>query len=147
MTFTAFTGKSGGTVAKYNAITLTGWRKITIEEKGKPIPTPLDVTDAGDSVYTFMDDPLGGKTAPSATVTIEGFLSVVDKQDGALGWLQFVPGASHTLLITTAALGDEYTLANAVLKTFVTGAEVAGIVPYTATFTHSTLSGSWGTAV
>ena len=147
MALAIFTGKSGGTTVTYNSITLLGWRKITIEEKGKPLPTPLDVTDAGDATYTFVDDPLGGKTSNSATVTIEGLLSVTDKADGAIGWLQFAPGNTFTLLVTTAALGDVYTLTSAVFKTFVTGAEVAGVVPYTATFTNSTSSGGWTTAV
>lgn len=144
--FTPFTGKSGATTITFNAVTLLGWRKITIEEKGKPLPTPLDITDAGDTVYTFVDDPLGGNTSPSATVTVEGFLSVTDKADGATGWLQFAPGAVYTLLVTTGAASDLYTLTSAVLKTFTTGAQVAEVVPYTATFTNSTSAGVWSTA-
>ena len=147
MALTMFTGKSGGTIATFNAVTLLGWRKITIDEKGKPLPTPMDITDAGDASYTFVDDPLKGKAFPSASVTIEGFLSHQDKKDGALGWLQFAPGAVYDLIIITAALGDTYTLASATLKTFTTGAEVAGIAPYTATFTHATSAGVWTTAV
>ena len=146
MVFAPFTGASAVTTVTYNAVTLTGWRKITIEEKGRPAPTPLDITDAGDATYTFVDDPLGGKTSPSATVTIEGFLSVTDKADAALGWLQFQPGAVYTLIVTTGATSDLYTLALAVLKTFNTGAEVASVVPYTATFTNSTSTGIWSTA-
>jgi len=141
MAFTAFTGKSSGTTVTYSGVTLLGWRKITIEEKGKPLPTPLDITDAGDSVYTFVDDPLGGKTSVSATVTVEGFLSVKDKADGVLGWLQFAPGTSASLVVDTG--GDTYTLAAAGFKTLNTGAEVAGIAPYTATFSNSTSAGGW----
>jgi hypothetical protein len=147
MALTIFTGKSGGTTVTFNSVDLLGWRKITIDEKGKPLPTPVDITDSGDSTYTFVDDPLGGKTSPSASVSVEGFLSVTDKKDGIVGWLQFAPGDVHDLIVVTAALGDKYTLASAALKTFNTGAEVAGIVPYTATFTHSTSAGAWSTAV
>ena len=145
MALTKYTGKSASTAIKYNNVSIPGWRKITIEEKGKPLPTPLDVTQAGDSVYTFVDDPLGGKGSVSATVTVEGFLSNKDKADGVAGLLQFTPGASYTLLITTASGGDEYTLSNAVYKTFDSGADVAGIVPYTLTYSNSTSAGSWAT--
>lgn len=145
MAFTRFTGKSGGTVVKFNSVTVPGWRSINIEEKGRPLPTPIDVTDAGDSVYTFVDDPLGGKGSPTASVTIEGLLSNKDKNDGAAGLLQFGPGDTYTLLVTTATGGDEYTLTSAVYKTFDSGAEVASAVPYTLTYSHSTSSGSWAT--
>lgn len=145
MAFARYTGKSGGTIIKYNNITLPGWRKITIEEKSRTLPTPLDVTAAQDSVYTFVDDPLGGKSSPSCTVTVEGFLSVTDAADGATGILQFSPGDSYTLLITTKTSGDEWTQANMVLKTFTTGTEVAAVMPYTMTFSHATLSGAWST--
>ncbi len=144
MALDKFTGKSGGTVVSFNSVTLPGWRKITIDEKGRPLPTPIDTTDAGDSEYEFTDDPLGGKTSPSASVTVEGFLSVTDHQD-ATGLLQFAPGNTYTLLVTTKLLGDEYTLTSAVLKSFTTGAEVAGIVPYTAVFSNSTSAGAWAT--
>ena len=145
MTHTLYTGKSGGTVVKFNNVTIPGWRKITITEKGRPLPTPIDVTVAGDSVYTFIDDPLGGKGNASASTSIEGFLSIKDKNDAAAGLLQFSPGATHDLIVTTATAGDEYTLASAVYKTFDSGHEVAAVVPYTLTFTHSTSAGAWGT--
>ena len=145
MAFAPFTGKSATTAATYNAVTLPGWREITIEENGKPIPEPLDITDAGDSAYTFVDDPPGGKGANNARVTITGLLSVTDHEDGAAGWLQFAPGASHALIITTKTGGDMYTLANAVLKSFNTDVEVAGVVPYTAVFSNATSAGVWST--
>jgi hypothetical protein len=145
MSLTIFTGKSGGTVATYNSVTIPGWRKITITENGRPLPETIDVTDAGDAVYTFVDDPLGGKSNPSSSVTIEGFLSVVDKADGEAGLLQFAPGASYPLVVTTATSGDEWTLANCVFKTINIGQEVAAVVPYTLTFSHSTSAGTWGT--
>ena len=146
MAFAPYTGKSGGTIIKFNNVTLPGWRKITIEENGRPLPTPLDITDAGDSAYTFVDDPLGGKGDESVTVTVEGFLSDQDHQDGAAGWLQFAKGNSYALLITTKSAGDEWT-ATCTLKTFVVNAEVATVVPYTATFTNATSPGTWSTDV
>lgn len=142
MSYTKYTGKSASSAVTFNSVTITGWRKITIDEKGRPLPTPMDVTAAGDSAYTFVDDPLGGKTSANASVTIEGFLSKADKSDGATGILQFAPGATYTLKVTPKS-GLVYTLTSAVLKTLVTGAEVAGIVPYTLTFQNSTSSGAW----
>lgn len=145
MAYEAYTGKSAGTIVKFNNVTIPDWTQIEIQEKGRPLPTPMDVTKAGDSVYTFTDDPLGGKTNPSATVTIQGKLDVKDKNAGAAGILQWEEGDVHDLIITVKTAADEYTLASAVLKTFVTSAKVAEIVPYTMTFTHSTSAGSWGT--
>ena len=82
MAFAPFTGKSGGTIIKFNGVTLLGWRKISIAEDGRPLPAMLDITDAGDAAYTFVADPLGGKGSRSATVTVEGLLSEQDHQDG-----------------------------------------------------------------
>ena len=144
MAFTPYTGKSAGTVITYNGVTIPGWRMVRIEEKGRPKPEQIDITDAGDPSYTFVDDPLGGKTSPNASVTIEGLLSSKDKNDGVAGILQFAPGASYALIVTTASGGDEYTL-TAVLKTINTSEEVAGVVPYTMTFTNSTSAGAWAT--
>lgn len=145
MAFTRYTGKSATTVITFDGVTLPGWKKWRIQEKGKPLATPVDVTAAQDAAYTFVDDPLGGKTSPSCTVTIEGLLSVTDHKDAA-GWLQFAEGDTGTLTITTAAGGDEWEQADMVLKTFTTGAAVNEVMPFTATFTHATLAGAWGTA-
>ena len=146
MAFTRYTGKSGGSVVKVGGTSMPGWRKVRIEEKGRPLPTPIDVTQAQDSAYTFVDDPLGGKGDESATVTVEGFLSVTDHQDTA-GWFALSIGTAYEIIVTTAASGDEWTLADCVFKSFATGTEVAGIMPYTATFTHSTAPGAWATDV
>ncbi len=146
MAFAPFTGKSGGTIIKFNGVTLLGWRKISIAEDGRPLPAMLDITDAGDAAYTFVADPLGGKGSRSATVTVEGLLSEQDHQDGATGWLQFSKGDTYSLVITTKSGGDEWT-ETCTLKSFVVGAEVATLIPYTATFTCSNGSGTWATDV
>ena len=145
MAYTPFTGYSSTVVASFNNVTIPDWTNITIEEKGRPLPTPMDRTAAGDSVYTFVDDPLGGKTNPSANVTIDGRLSVTDKNAGAAGILQFAEGNTYDLVITLATGGDVYTLEDAVLKSFRTSPEVAAVVPWTMTFSHSTSSGAWTT--
>ena len=145
MAFERGTGKSAGTVIKYNGVTIPGWKKIKIEEKGRPKPEQKDVTGAEDSAYNYVDDPLGGKGSPNATVTLEGLLSSKDKADGAAGILQFAVDAAHTLVVTLTAGGDEYTLNDAVLKTFNTGEEVADLTPYTMTLKNSVSAGAWGT--
>ena len=90
-----YTGKSATTTVTYGSTTIPGWRSITIEENGRPLPTPIDITIAGDSSYQFTDDPLGGKTSPNCTVTIEGLLSVTDHQDaGTTSILNLVNGSS-----------------------------------------------------
>lgn len=142
MAFTIYTGKSGGTVVVFSGVTMPGWKSITIEENGKPLPSPVDVTDAGDAAYTFVDDPLGGKGDKSCTVTVEGFLSNVDFS-GAGGWLQLAKGTCAAQTVTTATGGDEWTQNSMTLKTFTTGAGVAEVMPFTATFTHATLPGAW----
>lgn len=145
MAFTRFTGKSATTVLAVDDAPMPGWRKVTIGEKGKPLPTPIDVTAAQDSVYTFVDDPLGGKTAANSTVTVEGLLSVTDHQDTG-GWLALAIGTAYKVTVTTAAGGDEWEQASMVLKSFVTGTAVAERMPFTATFQHATASGAWATA-
>lgn len=144
MAFAPFTGKSGGTTFNVDAAAMPGWRTITVEENGRPLPTPLDITDAGDSAYTFVDDPLGGKGDESCTITVEGFLSVTDHQDTG-GWLALAIGTAYTLTVTTKASGDEWTLAACVFKSFNTDVAVAGVVPFTATFAHATSPGAWST--
>ena len=35
-----YTGRSAGSTATFGTIVIPGWREITIEENGKPLPTP-----------------------------------------------------------------------------------------------------------
>ena len=146
MAYTPYTGKSAGTTIKYNNVTIPGWKKVRVEEKGRPKPEQKDVTAAEATAYVFVDDPLGGKGSANATVTVEGLLSSKDKNDGAAGILQFAVGNSYTVLVTTAAASDLFTLTNAVLKTFNVGEEVAGLTPYTMTFKNAVSAGAWSTA-
>jgi len=144
MAHTKYTGKSAGTTVTVAAGNIpTGWRKITIEERGKPIADMIDTTVAGDSAYAFTADPLGGKSATSATVSIEGFLSVTDHQD--TGILATALGTTGTVIVTTATGGDLYTLTSPYYQAFTTSAEFAGVVPYTATFELKNSTGAWTT--
>ena len=66
---TEFTGKDM-TVSVAGGTTLDGVTKVTINEDGGPDVEQLDATVSGDSVYTYLADPLGSKGNPKATVTI-----------------------------------------------------------------------------
>ncbi len=144
MAHAEFTGKSAGTTVTYDGVG-TGWRKITIAEKGKPLAEQLDTTTAGDAAWVFIDDPLGGKGAASATVTVEGFLSSLDHQE--TGFLSKAIDGTGNVLVTTKALGDLYTLTAARFSGMDTGAAFAAVQPYKATFTLTNSTGVWSTAV
>lgn len=145
MEYEKYTGYSAMTVGDWGAMTeCGGWRKITIAEKGAPAAETIDITDAADATYDFVDDPLGGKGSDSSTVTVEGFLSVTDKQDS--GWTSMAIGSAQTILITKTAGGDEWT-EGMVYKSFTTEAAVGVVVPFTAVFENTTSAGTWSTNV
>lgn len=147
MAHTKYTGKTAASSFTFANDSLpTGCRKITIAEQGRPAAATIDVTTATDAAYVFVDDPMGGTGAPSATVTIEGFLSVTDHYDS--GILATAIGTLGDFILTKAAGGDEYTLFNATLKSITTEAAVGAVVPYTVTFESTVGSGLglWATA-
>lgn len=144
MAHSEFTGYSGGTTITFDGDSIpTGWRKITISEKGKPLSEQLDITHAGDAAYAFMDDPLGAKGQASCSVVVEGFLSVTDHQDS--GILAAALDSEGDVVVTTATGGDEFTATGAAYKSFDTGAAFAAVVPYTLTFTLASGAGAWAT--
>ncbi len=145
MAHSKYTGYSAPTVVDWGAMSACGgWRKITIAEKGSPAAETIDTTVAADATYAFTDDPLGGKGSASSTVTVEGFLSVTDKEDS--GWTSMAIGSAQTVLITKKASNDEWTAAM-VYKSFTTEAAVGTVVPFTATFEAVTSAGTWSTDV
>jgi len=146
MAHTKYTGKSATSdVIAGGAGLPTGWQKITIAEKGKPIAVQIDTTVAEDSAYVFTDDPLGGQGSPSAVVTVAGLLSVTDVSESGL--FATAIGYVGDVVVKKAASGDEYTLTNAVLKSRTTDPEFASVVPYQATFELTSSAGSWATDV
>lgn len=145
MAYEKYTGYSATTVVDWGAMSVCGgWRKITIAEKGAPAAETIDITDAADATYDFVDDPLGGKGSESSTVTVEGFLSVTDKADS--GWTSMAIGSAQTVLVTKKASNDEWTAAM-VYKSFNTEVAVGTVVPFTATFEAVTSAGTWSTDV
>lgn len=144
MAHAEFTGKSAGTTFTYDGVG-TGWQKITIAEKGKPLPEQLDTTAAGDAAWVFIDDPLGGKGASSVTVTVDGLISSTDHQDSGL--LSKALDGTGDVLVTTANLGDLFTGTAMRFSGMDVGAAFAEVQPYKATFTLQNSSGVWSTDV
>lgn len=145
MAHAEFTGYSGGTTITFDGASVpTGWQKITIAEKGKPLPKQIDKTHAGDGSYQWMDDPLGGEGSASCTVTVEGLLSVTDHQD--TGMLSKTVDSTGDVVVTTKALGDKFTAAAAAYKGTQVGAAFGDVQPFTTTFTLASSAGAWGTA-
>ncbi len=146
MAHAKYTGKSATSdVVAGGAGLPTGWKKITIAEKGKPIAATIDTTVAEDTAYVFTPDPLGGKGSASAVVTVEGYLSVTDVVESGL--FATAIGYVDDVVVTKATGGDEFTLADAALKSRTTDPEFAGVVPYRATFEKTSDSGTWATDV
>lgn len=140
-----FTGASGPTSITYDGANIpTGWRKITISEKGKPLSTPIDKTHAGDASYQWMADPLGGKGSASATVDVEGFLSVTDHQDSGL--LSKTFDGTGNVIVTTGTSSDKFTLTAARYAGMDVGGAFADVQPFKASFSLASSSGAWSTA-
>ena len=147
MSHAEFTGKSAGTTFSYDGVG-TGWQKITIAEKGKPLAEQLDTTAAGDAAWVFIDDPLGGKGAMSTTVTVDGLLSATDHED--TGLLSKAIDGTGDVIVKTKTSGDEFTLTGARYSGMDTGAAFAAVVPYKATFNlanATALTSVWATDV
>lgn len=141
-----YTGASAGSTWTYAGLG-TGWQKITIAEKGQPIPEQIDTTHAGDAAWVFVDDVLGGKGAPSVTVTVDGLLSSTDHKD--TGLLTKAIDSTGVVLVKTHVDGDWFTLTGARFSGFDTGAGFAEVIPYKATFMLSVstaLTAVWATA-
>lgn len=145
MAHSKYTGKSATSHITFDgASVLTGCRKITIAEKGRPAVASIDATVAADASYVFVDDPMGGKGTPSVVVTVEGFLNVLDFTES--GITSVAVDTVAVLLVHKTAAGDLFTLTNAQYKGLTTAAKLSsGAVPYTATFEDTTTAGVWST--
>ena len=142
MAHTPYTGKSATTVVSVASGAVTGWREVTIEENGRPVAEAMDITKAGDLLYTYMDDPLGGKGQPSCKITVSGLLSRSDKSDsGKLTGT--AKGATVTVVVTTTAGGDTFTMTNGRYTSLDTPHGVGEVVPYTAVFDKAATTGVW----
>ena len=127
MAHEVFTGKSGGSSITYGGASIpTGWKKITIAEKGKPLAGQLDTTAAGDSAYSFTDDSLGGKGSPSCTVTVEGLMSKTDVHDSGL--LASTIDATGDVVVTTGMLKSAEARKQNLVVSFGFESKVAGAV-------------------
>lgn len=82
-----FTGQK--MTATAGIITLEGVTRIVINDVGAPVPEAFDVTVVADGTYTFLEDPLGGKGAPKATVTVTCQASTASLADGKAASVAF----------------------------------------------------------
>ena len=144
MTHTVLMGASATTAATIDGAAITGWQELTIAEKFAPLPEQLDTTAAGDTAHVLIDHPLGGKGSDSCQVTVAGLLSVTSHKDSGL--LSLTIDAEADLLVTTAALGDLFTLEDAAYKGMDVGGPFGEVQPFTATFTNASSAGAWSTA-
>lgn len=154
MALTKYIGKSAPSTITCDGTGIPGWRKITIEERGKPIPDMIDVTDEDSTSYEYVADPLGGKGSLSATITVEGYLSATDFVGAASPVLYSADGnkigdADTIVFWSDSGGGDQYTLTNGIRKTTDIGLPFAGVVPYTASWELAfvdTSTTKWATA-
>lgn len=108
-----FTGKDM-TVSVAAGTTLDGVTKVTINEDGGPNVEQLDATVSGDSVYTYLADPLGSKGNPKATVTITVQDSTVSYTDNKATKL-LAAGGALVFAVSTTTDDNTYSHAGMVL--------------------------------
>ena len=84
MAHTPYTGKDMTAAFGAGLTAFPGVKRIVITERAAPLPEQLDITKAGDSVYGFLADPLGGKGSPLTTVVIDGLISLSDFADSGI---------------------------------------------------------------
>ena len=84
MAHTPYTGKDMTAAFGAGLLAFPGVKRIVITERAAPLPEQLDITKAGDSVYGFLADPLGGKGSPLTTVVIDGLISLSDYGDSGI---------------------------------------------------------------
>lgn len=84
MAHSPHTGKSMTISFGAGLTAFPGVTRIVISERAAPLPEELDNTKAGDSTYSTMPDPLGGKGAPLTSITISGLASLSDYGDSGI---------------------------------------------------------------
>lgn len=143
---TEFTGKN--TTISFDpgngVVTLDGVLDGTINETGKGAVEQLDVTVYGDTTYTFINDPLGPKGAPKATVT-------VTLQDSKTSWTDNEaakiplndPGTLTIVMAQGTSNANKYTHTAIELTKRVTTIPFDGLATLTLTFEANSL-GTWG---
>lgn len=144
MSHTVYTGKSGGTVVKIGATAIPRWKQIVIKETGKPLPADVDTTNAASSVFSYIDDPLGGQGTPKCSIAVSGLKPRTDKF--SVGILTATAaGATVTVTVqkATSAGKDLFTMTSGRFMGLKVPAEIASIVPYTASFELDSSAGVW----
>lgn len=88
-----YTGRT--MVVTFGAITLEGVTKVNLSEEDGPDAEQLDVTCYSDTVYTFMQDPLGSKGDDKATLVATCWAST---QSYSMGTMAAIPFNTESLL-------------------------------------------------
>ena len=100
MAQTEFTGKA--MTFTWNSVACTGVQRVEINEQNGPAPETLDVTASGDTVYTFLTDPLGPKGSDKVTVTVSGQDSTASTTDNTMKDFAFNSAQAATFDMATA---------------------------------------------
>lgn len=109
MAYTPYTGKSVGALLKVNSAVMPGWKKIVIEETAAPLPARLNDTEAADSAYTTMADPMGAKGTPKTTITIDGLASKPSFNDAG-GPFNLAVDTAYAVLFQKATGVDKFAI-------------------------------------
>ena len=95
MAQTEFTGRTYTVV--HGAFPLEGVLDVRIEQTGGPEPEQKEVTVAGDSVYTYIPDPLGSKGSGKVKLTVIVQASLNAYADSKATKIPFNTGATTTV--------------------------------------------------
>jgi hypothetical protein len=144
MSHTVYTGKLYGATVKVGATAIGRWKQIVVAEKFRPVSEQMDVTDSADDHWEYLDDPLGGKGAPSCTITVSG-----NKPKDAVYATEILQTTAIDATVTvkvqkgTGAGKDLMTLTDCKYKSYAAPHDIAAIVDYTAVFEQTANAGVW----
>lgn len=103
MAFTVYTGQ--GMTFSADTHALTGIKKVAIEDVSKPAAEKLDKATAASVAYEYMDDPMGSKGDPKATVVVTCDDSTVGIADTQAHHLTL--GGSMAVAFAAGGAGDD----------------------------------------
>ncbi len=141
MAQTEFTGRAMSFT--WNSVPLTGVQRVEINEQNGPTPDALDVTASGDTVYTYLTDPLGPKGSDKVTVTVTGQDSTASIADSTMKKFAFNDPKAATFDFAVGTTNAQtWTHTGLELTRRVTEIPLDGYATYTLTFEANTL-GTW----
>ena len=141
MSQTEYTGRLMEVV--HGTYTLEGLTRVELNENDGPDAEQLEVTVYGDSVYTYLVDPLGSKGDDKTTLTATCWASTASYADNKASKIPLNTAAS-TVFDTAKGTSNANTYTNAVLQLTgrVTEIPFDGYATHTLTFEANAL-GTW----